>query len=171
MACIFFLRERGRKEGRWIGENVPPHWRGGGGGDKGERPSMIMVVPTLKSRGSKVEDLIVFGALLSTGHISIGICCRRHHFISWPPSHPTACPDPLHVRQSVWSCLCVSAHYGAIKGETHNDHCCSHSEIMRKQGRRSHCFWRLTQTQLPAAPYPPISLVMCFSSDVHYGFM
>ena len=40
--------------------------------NKGESPIMIIVTPTLKSWGSKVEDLIVFGALLSTG------CIYRH---------------------------------------------------------------------------------------------
>ena len=64
------------------------------GGGKGERPSMIIIIPTLKSRGSKVEDLIVFGALLSTGPI-------YRHLRQAPPLHILTSIPPLHILTSI----------------------------------------------------------------------
>ena len=81
------LREGGREERGWIGRMFHLLVCC----NKGESPIMITVTPTLKSWGSKVEDLVVSGALLSTGRIYRHLrhllpLYNLHHMIIQPPA-------------------------------------------------------------------------------------
>ena len=81
------LREGGRAERGWIGRMFHLLVCC----NKGESPIMIIVTPTLRSWGSKVEDLVVSGALLSTGRIyrhlrHLPPLYTLHHMIIQPPA-------------------------------------------------------------------------------------
>lgn len=84
----FFGSNWGREERGWIGRMFHLLVCC----NKGESPIMIIVTPTLKSWGSKVEDLIVFG----------GTC---HHFITSITSNhllwPSAC-RPINLVMPVF---------------------------------------------------------------------